>query len=148
MGGVPRFQTEHSFNDNVLLLYPVSSELWIELKRWFLFCLVTIPVRKEFRKLYLSVQFSSVAQSYPTLQPHEWQHARPPCPSPTPRTYPNSCLLSRWCHPTIYPMSSPSPLSQRQGLFKKVSSSHEVAKVLEFQLQYHSYQWTPRTDLL
>ena len=36
-----------------------------------------------------------------SLQPHELQHARPPCPSPTPRVPPNPCPLSRWCHPTI-----------------------------------------------
>ena len=36
-----------------------------------------------------------------SLQPHESQHARPPCPSPTPRVYSNSCPLSQWCHPTI-----------------------------------------------
>ena len=47
------------------------------------------------------VQFSSVAQSCLTLQPHGLQHARPPCPSPTPEVYSNSCPLSRWCHPTI-----------------------------------------------
>ena len=51
-----------------------------------------------------------------------------------------------------HPLSSPSPtalnLSQHQGLFKWVSSSHQVAKVLEFQLQHQSLQWTPRTDLL
>ena len=51
-----------------------------------------------------------------------------------------------------HPLSSPSPpafnLSQHQGLFKWVSSLHQVAKVLEFQLQYQSFQWTPRTDLL
>ena len=52
-------------------------------------------------------------------------------------------------HPLL---SSPSPpalnLSQHQGLFQWVSSSHQVAKVLEFQLQHQSFQWTPRTDLL
>ena len=51
-----------------------------------------------------------------------------------------------------HPLSSPSPpalnLSQHQGLFKWVSSSHQVAKVLEFQLQHQSFQWTPRTDIL
>ena len=51
-----------------------------------------------------------------------------------------------------HPLSSPSPpafsLSQHQDLFKWVSLSHQVAKVLEFQLQHHSFQWTPRTDLL
>ena len=46
-----------------------------------------------------SVQFSSVMSN--SLQPHESQHTRPPCPSPTPRVYPNSCSLSWWCHPTI-----------------------------------------------
>ena len=48
-----------------------------------------------------------------------------------------------------HPLLSPSPpalnLSQHQGLFKRVSSSHEVAKVLEFQLQHQSFPWTPRT---
>ena len=48
-----------------------------------------------------SVQFSSVAQSCLTLWPREPQHARPPCPSPTPRVYSNSCPSSRWCHPAI-----------------------------------------------
>ena len=50
-----------------------------------------------------------------------------------------------------HPLSSPSPalnLSQDQGLFQWVSSSHKVAKVLEFQLQHQSFQWTPKTDLL
>ena len=52
--------------------------------------------------LGLSVQFSLVPQSCPTLcDPHGLQQARPPCSSPTPRVYPNSCPFSRWCHPTI-----------------------------------------------
>ena len=46
-------------------------------------------------------EFSSVQSLSPTLRPHESQHTRPPCPSPTPRVYPNSCPLSQWCHPTI-----------------------------------------------
>ena len=52
-------------------------------------------------RLFSSVQFSSVAESCPILQSHESKHTRPPCPSPTPRAYPNSCPLNRWCHPTI-----------------------------------------------
>ena len=60
------------------------------------------------------------------------QHARLPCPSPTPRAYSNSCPLSLWCHPTIsssvVPSSSCLNLSQHQGLFQWVSSSHQVAK--------------------
>ena len=47
-----------------------------------------------------SVQFSHSVMS-DSLQPHEPQHARPPCPSPTPGVYPNSYPLSQWCHPTI-----------------------------------------------
>ena len=47
-----------------------------------------------------SVQFSCSVVS-DSLQPHELQHARPPCPSSTPRVYSNLCPLSRWCHPTI-----------------------------------------------
>ena len=51
-----------------------------------------------------------------------------------------------------YPLLSPSPPalnnSQHQGLFQWVRSSHQVAKVLEFQLQHQSFQWTPRSDLL
>ena len=50
--------------------------------------------------LPLSVQFSSSVVSN-SLQPHELQHARPPCPSPTHGVHPNSCPLSRWCHLTI-----------------------------------------------
>jgi len=47
-----------------------------------------------------SVQFSRSVVS-DSLRPHESQHARPPCPSPTPRVHPNPCPLSWWCHPTI-----------------------------------------------
>ena len=49
------------------------------------------------------------------------------------------------CHPSSPPAPNPS---QHQGLFQWVNSSHEVAKVLEFQLQHQSFQCTPRTDLL
>ena len=71
-----------------------------------------------------SVQFSRSVVSY-SLQPHESQHARPHCPSPTPRVYSNSCPLSRWCHPDIsssavpfsfcpqsFPASGSFPMSQ------------------------------------
>ena len=68
-----------------------------------------------------SVQFSSVAQLCSTLWPHELQHARPPCQS-TPGVYPNSCPLSRWCHPTIsssvIPFSSCSQSFPASGSFQ------------------------------
>ena len=60
-----------------------------------------------------SVQFSRPVVS-DSLRPHELQHARPPCPSPTPRFYSNSSPLSRWCHPTI--SSSVGLLSHLQSL--------------------------------
>ena len=57
--------------------------------------------RRIFYQLsHSSVQFSRSVVS-DSLRPHEPQHARPPCPSPTLRVHPNSCPLSRWCHPTI-----------------------------------------------
>ena len=72
-----------------------------------------------------SVQFSSVAQSCPTLWLHEPQHTRSPCPSPTPGVYSNSSQLRWWCHPTIsfsivpfssclqsFPASGSFPMSQ------------------------------------
>ena len=55
-----------------------------------------VPVRI----LFSSVQFSRSVVSH-FSRPHEPQQARPPCPSPTLGVYPNSCPLSRWCHPTI-----------------------------------------------
>ena len=77
-----------------------------------------------------------------SLLPHGLQHARPPCQSPTPKVYSNSCPLSYWYHLTFNPLSYHSPpvfsLSQNQGLFEWISSLHQVAKVLEFQLQHQS----------
>ena len=58
-------------------------------------------IHTHIHRVDYSVQFSSVTQSCPTLWPHESQHTRPPCPSPTPGVYSNSCPLSRWCHLTI-----------------------------------------------
>ena len=98
-----------------------------------------------------SVQFScSVVPN--SLRPHGLQHSRPPCLSLTPRVYSNSCPLSQWCHPTI--SSSVIPFSSCIKSFPAswsfpfwISSSHQVAKVLEFQLQHQSLQWIFRTDL-
>ena len=68
-----------------------------------------------------SVQFSCSNLS-DSLWPHGLQYARPPCPSPTPRVYSNSCLLSQWCHPTIssstVPFSSHLQYSPASGSFQ------------------------------
>ena len=98
-----------------------------------------------------SVQFnrSVVSDSSP---PHGSQHARPPCSSPTPGVHSDSRPSSQCAIQPSHPLSSPSSPapnpSQHQSLFQWVNSSHEVAKVLEFQLQNHSLQRNPRADLL
>ena len=102
-------------------------------------------------KLPIQFQFSQSVVS-DSLQPHELQHARPPCPSPTPGACSNSCPLSWWCHLTTSSfviLSHPAfNLSQHQGLFQWVSSLYQVAEVLELQLQHQSFQWLLRTDFL
>ena len=102
----------------------------------------------------LSIVFSSVViQSCPTLC-DPMNHSMPGLPvhHQLPRfTQTHVHQVSDAIQPS-HPLSSPSPPapnpSQHQVLFQWVSSSHEVAKVLEFQLQHQSFQWTPRTDLL
>ena len=96
---------------------------------------------------HFTVRFSHSVVS-DSLRPHGLQHTRLPCPSPTPGACSNSCPLSWWCHPTISSSSPPAfNLSQHQGLFQWVSSLHQVAKVLELQLQHQSF-WIVRTDFL
>ena len=99
------------------------------------------------------VQFSSVTQSCPTLC-DSMNHSTPGLP--VRHQLPEFTQTHvHWVGDAIqpfHPLWSPSPpalnLSQHKGLFKWVSSLHQVAKVLEFKLQYQSFQWTPRTDLL
>ena len=74
---------------------------------------------------FSSVQFSRTVMS-DSLQPHRLQHAKPPCPSPTPGVYSNSCPLSRWCRPTI--SSSVIPFSSRLQSFP-VSGSFQMSRL-------------------
>ena len=74
----------------------------------------------------LVLQFSSVTQSFPdSLRPHESQHTRPPCPSPSPGVHSNSHPWSQWCHPAIsfsvVPFSS-CPQSLPASVFSKEST--------------------------
>ena len=103
------------------------------------------------RDIGLSVQFSCSVMSA-SLWPHEPQHSRPPCPSPTPRVHPNPCPLSRWCHPTIssyvvpfsswpqsFPVSGSFPMSQfftSSGQSIGVSASASV-------LPMNTQGWSP-----
>ena len=91
-------------------------------------------------------QFSSVQRSVvsDSLQPHESQHTRPPWPSLTPGVHSNSRPSSRWWHPAIWssviPFSScPQSLPASEAFPMSQLFFSEVAKVLEFQLQHHSF---------
>ena len=88
-----------------------------------------------------SVQFSSSVTSN-SLWPHESQHARPPCPSPTPGVHANSCPS----HPLLPLSSFAFNLSPQQSLFQRVNFSHQKAKVFEVQHQF--FQWVFRVNFL
>ena len=98
-----------------------------------------------------SVQFSRSVVS-DSLQPHESQHARPPCPSPTPGVHADSCASSRWCHPAIsssvvpfsscpqsLPASGSFPMSQVFAWGSQSIRSSASASVLPMNIQY----WFP-----
>ena len=80
-----------------------------------------------------------------SLWPRGLQHARLPGPPLSPGACPNSSASSPWWHPTVSPSVAPSPpalsLSQHQGLFQLVDSSHQVAKVSELQHQSFTLSW-------
>ena len=77
---------------------------WVVLGRCLVLHIEQEGILAKIRSVILvklvSVQFSHSVIS-DSLRPHGLQHAKPPCPSPTPGVYPNSCPLSWWCHPTI-----------------------------------------------
>ena len=73
--------------------------------------------RKKQPETRKSVHFSRSVVS-DSLRPHKLQHARPPCPSPTPRVHPNPCPSSRWCHPNI--LSSVIPFSSCHQSFSSI----------------------------
>ena len=100
-----------------------------------------------------SVQFSLVAQSCPTLcDPIKRSTPGLPVHHQLPESTQTHVHWVSDAIPPSYPLSSPSLLtfkfSQHQGLFQWISSLHQVAKILEFQLQHQSFQWTPRTEPL
>ena len=106
-------------------------------------------------------KFSSLTQSCPTLQPHGLrphglQHARPPCPSPTPRLHPNSCPSSWWCHLTISSsviLFSSCPQSLQALVFSNESTLHMrwpstgVSALASF-LPKKSQGWSPSLNWL
>ena len=105
---------------------------------------------------FSSIQFGHSVVSN-SLRSHELQHARPPCSSPTPRVYPNSCPLSRWCHPAISssvvpfsscPQSLPAsgyfPLSE---FFAWGGQSTGVSALASF-LPKNTQDWSPLNGLV
>ena len=107
-------------------------------------------LKRDYDSISQSVR--SVTQSCLTLQPHELQHTRLPVRHQFPEL---AQTQVHWVSDAIqpsHPLSSPSSpafnLSQHQGLFQGVSSSHHVAKALELQLQCQSFQWIFRIDFL
>ena len=111
----------------------------------------------EIHSNYTQYQFSSVAQSCPTLcdttnHSHEPQHTRPPCPSPTPGVHPNPCPSSLWYHPTISssvvpfsscPQSFPESGSfQMSQLFTSGGQSIGVAASTSV-LSMNTQDWSP-----
>ena len=98
-----------------------------------------------------SLQFSHSFVSS-SLWAHGLQHARPPCPSPTPRGYLNSCPLSRWCRPSIsssvVPFSSCLQSFPASGSFQMSQFFTSGGQRIGVQLQHQSFQWLFRTDFL
>ena len=131
-----------------VLWYPWNWEDWRQKEKMA----VEYEVVRQHHQLSGHQSVSSVSQSCPTLcdpmkcsTPGLPVHHQLPGPTQSHVHWVNDAI-----HPS-HPLSSPYPpaldLSQHQGVFKWVSSSHQVTKELEFQLQ-QSFQWTPRTDLL
>ena len=91
-------------------------------------------------------QFSSVTIMSDSLQPHGLQHAKLPCPSPTPRAYLNSCPLSRWCHPTI--SSSVHPLLLLLSVFPSIRVfSNELVLCISWpQIWSFSFSVSPSSE--
>ena len=130
--------------------------IWHKIKIWISFLGNSFPSPSKNCLFYIYflelVLFSSVAQSCPTLRPHELQHTRPPCPSPAPGVHPDSCPLSQWCHPAIsssvipfsfclqsLPASESFPMSQ---LFAWGGQSTGVSVLASF-LPKKSQGWSP-----
>ena len=147
------------------LLQTAKQDLFLFHGLYNIVCKLVIPGAPSGAQKYLSTltevlcwfiwihcqhfQFSHSVVS-DSLWPHGLQHVRFPCLSPAPR---DAQIHVHQVSDDIQPshlLSFPSPpafnFSQHQGLFQWASSSHQVAKVMEFQLQHQSFQWIFRTD--
>ena len=136
--------------------------LWTQSSEWTQRVFLHIPgtcLWKSAKILVMYINWVQFSHSFvsDSLWPHELQHARPPCPSPTPGVYSNSCPLSQWCHPTIFssvvpfssslqsfPASGSFPVSQffssggqSIGSFSfSISSSSEYSGLISFRMDW------------
>ena len=120
----------HQFLSSPYILPPWQSPVCF-LQLWLCFCFLIFIhlfcILDSTYKWNLTVQCSHSVVS-DSLQPHESQHARPPCPSPTPGVHSDSCPSSRWCHPAI--SSSVIPFSScPQSLPVSVFSSESTLRM-------------------
>ena len=136
-----------------------ASVLLMNIEGWFPLGLIAL-ISSLSKRLLNSVQFSSVTQSCLTLcDPMDMEHARPPCPSPTPGVYSESCPLSRWCHPAIsssdvlfsfclqsFPASGSSNQSALQIRWPKywsfsfsISPSNEYSGLISFRIDWFDF---------
>ena len=123
--------------------------LWCELLPTMFHCTFHFNSNKSF--LFISsVQYSHSIMSN-SLWPHGLQQARPPCLSPTPGVYPNSCPLSQWCHPTIsssvISFSSHLQSFPASGSFQMNQLFTSRGQSIVFSPSTSVFQWTLRTDL-
>ena len=143
---------------SLLLMYYFIVSLWGIVSTWdgvkafFYACSGIFSIFfPHWKWIFNSVQFSHSVVS-DSLRPHEPQHARPPCPSPTAGVQPNPCPLSRWCHPTIsssvipfsycpqsFPASGSFPMSQ---LFTSGGQSIWVSASTSV-LPVNTQDWSP-----
>ena len=157
MSSTEKYESWKFFVEKILYIHISVDDLkkveWVRMSsmiQFYFWCFVT-HLPKSFS---LDIpQFSSVTQSCPTLcDPMDCSMPSLPVHHQLPElTQTHVHCVSDAIQPS-HPLSSPSPptfnLSQHQGLFQWVGSLHQVAKVLEFQLQHHSFQWIFRTELI
>ena len=141
----------HTFSQIKNLLTKEYNQISMVYQQYFNTALASLSLRIFFTFSWGSVQFSCSVMS-DSLQPHELQHARPPCPSPIPRVHSNSCPSSRWCNPAISssvvpfsscPQSLPALKSfQMSQLFTWGGQSIGVSASASF-LPMNTQDWSP-----
>ena len=170
------FQIWRDTRTGIMKSVPLSKHLFCQI-RWSTKCLtppaipsggvegqqlqqhrVQSPQRQMAKALVqsLAALFHSVQSSHSVISDSLWprglQHARLSCTSPTPGAYSNSYPSSWWCHPTIWsfvvPFSSSLQSFPASGSFPLSQLFAWGGQSMEFQRQYQSFQWTPRTGLL